>query len=362
VLSRRELNRTLLERQLLLRRAKISAVAAIEHLVGMQAQVPNTPYVGLWSRLSGFAHTELSDLIERRKAVRLAMFRSTIHLVTARDCIRLRPLLDRAVSRGLDGGVWARRLAGIDRRQLVGEARAFIDEQPRTFQQLGAFLRRRWPDRDASTLAIAVRGWLPLVQLPPRGIWGSSRASYHVSAEKWLGRRLDVPRGPDDLIMRYLAAFGPATVADMQSWSGLNGLRAAVERLRPKLRTFRDERGRELLDVPRAPVLDADIETPVRFLPEYDNAFLAHADRSRIVTEADRRRVFSVGYGAVLVDGFIAGIWRVAPSKASAVLRVETFRRFAKAEERAVSEEGHRLLAFVAEDATSRDVAFSPLS
>ena len=336
----------------------MSAAAAIEHLVGMQAQVPNAPYVGLWSRIDGFRHEELADLLERRKAVRVAMQRSTIHVVTARDCLALRPALHRAVERGLAGGTWGRRLAGLDRAAVLTEARTFLEEQPRTFAQLGAFLRKRWPERDASVLAIAVRGWLPLVQLPPRGIWGSSRAAYHTTAEKWLRRRFARSAAPDQLIRRYLATFGPATVSDVQTWSGLPALRAVVERLRPRLRTFRDEKGRELFDVPRGSLADAGTAAPPRFLPEYDNALLAHADRSRIVDDAHRQRVFTVGYGALLVDGFVAGIWRVSRERSRAVLRVERFRRFTADEQRAVSDEGDRLLTFVAADADDRDLAF----
>lgn len=362
VLTRRELNRTLLLRQLLLERSKISAAAAIEHLVGMQAQVPTTPYVGLWTRLRGFEHGELAALLQERKAVRLPMQRSTIHLVTARDCVALRPVLRDAVARGLRGGTWGRRLAGIEKGTVLKAARAFIEAEPRTFAELGAFLRRRWPERDAAVLAIAVRGWLALVQIPPRGIWGSSRAAHHTTAEKWLRRKLGRSTSPDGLIRRYLAAFGPASVADMQSWSGLAGLRAAVERLRPRLRTFRDEKGRELFDVTRAPIADADVAAPPRFLPEYDNSFLAHADRSRIVDDADRRRVFVVGSGALLVDGFIGGTWRVSRSASRARLTVDGFRQLDRAEEVAVSDEGERLLEFVAADAPDRDVTFSRAS
>ena len=338
------------------------AATMIEHLVGMQAQVPTTPYVGLWSRIEGFRRQDLTELIEARRAVRLPFLRSTIHLVTARDCLALRPSLNDAAEKQLRTRSWARRLSGIDRRALIEAARAFVEERPRTFAELDAFLQKRWRGRDRSVLAIAVRGWLPLVQVTPRGMWGASYGPRHTTAEQWLGRKLRPPRQPDALIRRYLVAFGPASVADMQSWSGLSGLRADVERMRPRLRTFRDEKGRELFDVRGAPIGHGDEPAPVRFLPEYDNAFLAHADRSRIIDDADRRRVFRVGFGAVLVHGFIVAIWRVTSTASRATLRIEPFRALSNAERRDVTTEGDRLVRFVATEARHREVMFSAAS
>src|SRR4051794_357725 len=174
VLSQRALNRALLARQKLLQRESISTSEVIEHLVGMQAQTPNSPYIALWSRIEGFQPDKLSNLILNREAVRIVLMRSTIHLVTARDCLFLRPLMNPVQVRNLASTGWGRGLDGVDLDALVAAGRAILEEQPRTAKELGALLHERWPDRDPATLAIAIRNLAPLVQIPPRGVWGKS--------------------------------------------------------------------------------------------------------------------------------------------------------------------------------------------
>jgi len=357
VLGRRALNRALLERQLLLRRHGMPARDAIERLVGLQAQTPNSPYLSLWTRLEGFQPDELSRLIQEREVVRIALMRSTIHSVTARDALILRPLVQPVLDRGLKT-TYGRRLEGVDLAELEAAGRALVEEKPRTFSDLGALLGERWPDRDPSALAQAIRVLVPLVQVPPRGIWGAGGLATHTSVEAWLGRSLEAEPSLDEVILSYLAAFGPASVKDAQTWSGLTRLHEVFERLRPRLRTFRDENGTELFDLPDAPLPDPGIPAPPRFLADYDNALLAHADRTRIIDEAHRPRIWRENgfQPTVLVDGFVRGTWKLAKEKGSATLTVEIFDQLSKKETAALTAEGKRLLAFLVPEAESREV------
>ena len=353
ILSRRALNRALLARQMLLQRAQIAAVDALEHLVGMQAQAPLAPYVGLWTRVEGFAPDELVTLLTSRAAVRIALMRSTIHLVTARDCFALRAVVQRPLIRHLTA-TYGNRLAGLDLDEVARAGRERVEEQPITLHALGRSLNELWPDRDPEALAIAVRNLVPLVQVPPRGIWGSGGVARHTSAEQWIGRSVDPDPSPNRMVRRYLTAFGPATIADVQNWSGVSGLKTTVEAMRPQLRAFRDEDGRTLFDVTEGLLPDAETPAPPRFLPEYDNALLGHADRTRIIDHADRSRVFT--RGALLVDGFTSGAWRITRTTRTASLAIELFRRLPRREQAAVSDEGERLLGFAAPAATQRDI------
>jgi Winged helix DNA-binding domain len=356
VLSQRTLNRALLGRQMLLRRRSLSAAKAIEHLVGMQAQVPGSPYVGLWSRLEGFDHGDLSRLISSRRAVRMSLMRCTIHLVTARDCVALRPVMQPVLERGLYvGSPFARQIEGVDIAALLAAGRAALDKKPRTTADMRRLLTKGWPGYDSNSLAYAVRYLVPMVQIPPRGLWGGQGLPTYVTAEAWLGRPLGSDVSPDAMVMRYLRAFGPSTVADIQSWSGLTGVRAVVERLRSRLRTFRDENGRELLDVPGGLFQDPDAEVPPRFLPDYDNALLAHDDRSRIIAKEHRRLV---GRPTLLVDGYAIGFWKLTREKSVVTLVIETLKRLSKKDVKAVEAEGLQLLDFIAAGATNKLVKF----
>ncbi|MEU3557261.1 winged helix DNA-binding domain-containing protein [Streptomyces fragilis] len=361
VLDRRDLNRALLARQLLLERSTLPAAGAVAHLVGMQAQAPNPPYVGLWTRLAGFAVEDLASLVRSREVVRLVLMRGTIHLVTADDCVALRPVLAGALRQGLKG-TFGRKLEGLDLEKVAALGRELVEREPLTLGGLGERLADRWPERDPFALANAVRNLVPLVQVPPRGLWGESGQAAHTTAEAWLGRPLAGQDAPDTMIERYLAAFGPASVKDMQVWSGMTRLAEAVKRLRPRLAVFRDESGRELFDLPGAPRPGGRAPAPVRFLPDFDNILLSHADRSRILTEEQRARVFTRN-GLIrptfLVDGFVAGMWRLEQTRGAAALVLEPFGPLREADREALTEEGGRLLAFAAGPAASREVRFA---
>jgi DNA glycosylase AlkZ-like len=360
MLSLRALNRALLERQLLLRRSELSAFDAIEHLVGMQAQSPLAPYVGLWTRLEGFQPDELVRLMNDREVVRIALMRNTVHLVTAEDCLMLRPLTQVIFDRDLRvNTTFAPRLRGMNVGALAAAGRALVEERPRTNTELGALLQEQWPDRDAASLVFAIRSQVPLVQVPPRGIWGKGGQVRCTSAEAWLGRPLDADPSPEEMVIRYLAAFGPATVKDLQQWCGLTRLRDVVERLRPRLATFRDEAGNELFDLPDAPRPDPDTPAPVRFLPEYDNLLVSHADRSRVISEVDLetlRATERLVRGCVLVDGFFRGLWQIKRQRGVATLHIESYGPLSNHDRDTVAEEGEHLLTFAASSAKAREI------
>ena len=199
---------------------------------------------------------------------------------------------------------------------------------------------------------------LPLVHVPPRGTWGRGGAVPATLAEEWLGRPLAKSSSPDKMIGRYLAVFGPASVADVQEWSGLTGLREAVERMRPKLRIFHDEAGKELFDLPDAPLPDPDTPAPPRFLPEYDNLILGHADRSRMLTDEHRKALWTKNglLATALVDGTVAATWKIVRGRRRAVLTIDPLRRIAKTDRTALVAEGERLLAFTDPETATRDV------
>jgi hypothetical protein len=355
LLTGRALNRTLLGRQLLLERVARPAEAVIEHLVGMQAQEPIDPYVGLWTRIEGFDPAELSTLIEQRRAVRGSTLRTTLHLMTGRDFLALRPVLQDVLERAWRSSPFARDLVGLDLAEVVAAGRELLDKEPLTTAQLAVALADRWPDRTPNSLAYASRFLLPIVQVPPRGLWGKKAPPRALTVETWLGQPLGRDTAADDAVLRYLAAFGPATVSDIRIWSWLTGLREVVDRLRPRLRTFRDEAGRELLDVQDGLLVDPDVPAPIRFLPQYDNIFLSHDDRSRIllkrVTVPDL-----VWKGGVLIDGFISGAWRIRREKGRATMTIELAVPLAGAPRTEIEAEGTSLFEFLAADADQREL------
>jgi hypothetical protein len=361
-LSLREINRATLERQMLLRRWQMPMLDAVERLVGLQAQTPHSWYHGLWTRLEGFQPERLAESLINRQVARIALMRSTIHLVTARDCLWLRPLTQPAIERSAKGS-FGRHWIGLDTEALVAAGRSLVEEKPRTFSELGKLLAERWPDRPPAALAQAVRAWAPLVQVPPRGVWAMSGPAAHTTAEAWLDRPLATNPSQEEMILRYLGAFGPATVKDIQTWSGLTRLSEITDRLRPRLATFRDEHGRELFDLPDAPRPDPDTPAPPRFLYDYDNLLLSHADRSRFITEEYHKRGLAMDGpmpSIALVDGFTKAAWKIIRSRNTATLTIKPFTRLSKKDTAALTEEGARLLAFAAADADAQDIQFTP--
>ena len=361
VVGQRALNRALLARQLLLERTSMAVADAIEHLVGQQAQVPKDPYVGLWSRLDAFDPSELGTMVEDRRVVRAALMRATIHLVTARDAVRLRPLVQPVLERTFTtGSPYGRRLRGVDLDEVLELGRAWVEDRPRTRADLVAAFAERWPDADADAMGYAVQYLVPLVQVPPRGVWGKGGRATWASMERWLGRPFDERPSIDDLVVRYLGAFGPASVMDMQSWSGLTRLKEVFERLRSQLRVDRNEAGRDVFDLPDAPRPDPDTPAPPRFLPEYDNLLLGHADRTRLVSHEYRRELMAAAgtktVNTFLLDGVVAGTWTVLRDGDAATLVVEPAVAVPKRARAAVVEEGARMLTFSAADAASHAV------
>ena len=361
VLSSRALNRATLERQLLLRRSALPAKEAVAHLLGLQAQNTKPPYYQLHARLDGFGPADLSTLMESREVVRIVTLRSTIHTHTADDALTLRPLVQAARERELRQ--FRSGLVGVDLDRLTEISRELVEERPRTMKELRDRLLGHWPDADPQSLAIAARCRLPLVQVTPRGLWGQSGQVALTTAEHWLGRPSEPAPAPDETVLRYLAAFGPASVQDMQTWAGLTRLREAFERLRPRLLTFRDENGVELFDLPEAPRPDPDTPAPPRFLPEFDNVLLGHADRSRVIPPAYKGRngKGNQAYGTLLVDGFLAAIWRTEktadPAGDPATITVQPLGTLGRAQREDITREAALMLSAMTE-ASTHDIRF----
>ena len=359
-LGPRDLNRALLARQMLIERVRVPVAEALERLVGMQAQEPQAPYVGLWNRLAGFDPADLSGLIESGDAVRGWLMRSTIHLVSDRDYGSLWPLLARVQQRNLRSTGPGRTLTQIDRTELLELARAAIATAPRTRAELGAALQERWPAQSGSDLSFPISLLLPVIQPPPRGLWrrgGQARLAVADVRLEDLSEEAAWLRAADAMMRRYLAAFGPATVMDAQAWCGLTRLGAVVSSEGGELRRFRDEQGRELLDIADGLLPDPETPVPVRFLAPFDNAILAHADRSRIISRGDRDVVFRDRLMRTFtVDGFVAGTWQLSDG----TLHIRPLRGLRGDDSEAVAAEAAELVRFLARDERSCEMRFHP--
>ena len=362
-MARRALNRALLERQWLLGRVEKPISEAVERLVGLQAQAALPPYYGLWSRLESFDPHELGRMLTERELVRLTLMRATVHLVTVRDALLLRPLLQHVVERN-HNGAFGRRMGGADPEELATVVRELLDGEALTARELGTLLVERGIGADVEAIGNAARVYVPLVQVPPRGVWGAGGQAKYQPLEAWVDRPLDREPSIDQVVLRYLGAFGPASVMDVQNWSGLTKLKDVLERLRPRLLTFRDEQGKELFDLPDAPRPEPEVPAPVRLLGEYDNVLLGHADRRRIIPKdfpwramlADGRFVNNL-----LVDGTLRATWWIErDGKRRATLAIRPFRKFTRQERAEVADEAARMIDFAASGADTRDVRVEP--
>jgi hypothetical protein len=361
VLSLRDLNRATLARHMLLEREGMPVAAAIERLVGLQAQQALPPYVGLWTRLRDFSREDLASLIEDRTVVKATLMRVTLHLCTADDFVRFRTTLQPALA-AASADIARQRGADFDRDNLLAAARRFIGERPRTFAEISDMLAKLMPDQDVGAMRYTVRTHIPLVQVPINSGWSYPGKPEFTLAEPWIGRRISAKDSLRELVFRYLAAFGPASVTDMQTWSGLPNLKEAFEKLRPELKVYRTDGRRELFDLPDSTLPGEDVPAPVRFLPEWDNLLLSHSKRTRVVADEYRSRVYLPGLrvaATILVDGFVRGAWKIEKSKTAATLAIEPFDKLTKKDRTALTEEGERLVRFIEPDLRNHEIRFA---
>jgi hypothetical protein len=341
-LSLAALSRATLTRQLLTKREKLDVATAVERIGGMQAQLARAPYVGLWTRLAKLDRAALDRALDEKRVVRSTLMRGTLHLTSAADYVALRGTIQLALDHGLRG-VLRDRMKDVKPEDVVAKARAFF-ATPRTFDELrdgGVF------EGDVRAQAYAARLLVPLVQLHD----GSSR---FVLAEKYLGKKIPTKVDAALLVRRYLAAYGPATIADAQTWSGIPSLADAFASLKKELVVLRDEKKRELFDLPRAPRPDEDAPAPPRFLPEFDSILLAHKDRRRFVADTHRKAIYLPALrvaSTLLVGGVVAGTWGIERKKSTATLTARPFAKLAPKDRAALDEEAEALVRFVEPEA-----------
>lgn len=340
VLTRRVLNRTLMQRQHLLERVPMAPTGVVDHLVGLQAQENLPPYLGLRARISAFDPRRLSDLLADRSCVRLLTLRCTVHLHTTADALRVRPVLQDMIDRRMGPTEFYRHIDDLGHETVRAAARAILEAGPLSARDLGVALAARFPDHDQRLLQNAARGLLALPQLPPRGLWRRSGRPVYALLEDWAGAPLVTAPDARDLVRRYLRAFGPASIADVTTWSGMTGVRGVVDSMTEELVRYGQEKGPELLDLAGLPLVEEDVEAPVRFLGTYDNVFIGHADRSRIIAEEDRRRWATAPTTAtgqvLLVDGMVRALWSIVAGR---VVVQEPYLAFTRAQQEAIEAE-----------------------
>ena len=355
VLSAKAVNRATLARQVLLEREQTSAVDVIGRLAGMQGQEPKHPYVGLWSRITGFEEAELDRAVQDRTVVRATMFRGTLHLVTAADYLRFRTTVSPVLEAGLK--VLGDRGAGLEPDKVVAAAEKLLAKEPLTFTEVRDALQEQFPEVNERALGFCTRMLVPLVMYPADVRWSWTANSRFTPAEEWIGKKLHKRAEPLELVTRYLQAFGPATPADFQTWSGLQKAKPLFDEL--DLATFTDEAGKTLYDVPDGPRPDEDTPAPVRFLPEFDNVLLSHAKRERIIADEHKPHVFTKNLrvkATYLVDGLVAGLWTAEKKRGVATLTVTPFGKLLKKTQAELEREGAALIRFLEPDAKTHEV------
>jgi hypothetical protein len=361
VLTLRELNRATLARQMLLEREKMSIPKAVERLVGLQAQQAIAPYIGLWTRLKDFKRDDLAKLIEDREIIKATLMRATLHLATAADYLWLRGTVQPALTQGFES-IRKTRGAEIDFEKVITAAQKFLSEKPRSFAEISAMLTELDPEADVGAMRYGVRTHIPLIQVPVNKGWSYPGNPEFTLADSWLGKTIPDTEDFKLLVFRYLAAFGPASVTDIQTWSGLPKLKDALDKLKPELQVYRDEGKRELFDLPDVSLPDADTPAPERFLPEYDNLLLSHQKRTRVIADEYRKQVYLPGLrvaSTILVDGFVRGAWKVEKTKGAATMTITPFAALTKQNRENLAAEGEKLVRFVEADAKSYEVRFA---
>lgn len=343
--SARQLNRTLLHRQGLLERTTATVPEMVRHLVGLQAQDPLPPYLSLHARLADLDPYDVTRGLERRSLVRILTMRGTIHLLTPEDALALsawtRPVHDREGSRSVN----VRPAAHLDRADFAAAVAEVLEDGPLPLKRLGETLAVPFPEVAPTALVARARVATSLVQVPPRGAWKQSGGVVYQLVDRWLG---GAPVQPDaqQIVRRYLRAFGPATPADVTTWSGVTGL-AAVLRAMGDLVVLEDSEGRRLYDVPDSELVDADAPAPVRLLGAYDNLWLSHAGRDRVTDPGKRRHWMGPNGGVgntLFVDGMLEGLWRLVDGRVS----VELLRDLTRTERAGLDEEIGRVEALLA--------------
>ncbi|WP_225826501.1 winged helix DNA-binding domain-containing protein [Streptomyces naphthomycinicus] len=363
VLSRRALNRATLARQLLLERAQTSVADAVERLLALQAQQPSAPFLGLWNRLAGFTADDLRTALDRREVVRATYVRATVHLLSARDYLAFRALVEPSLAAAAAAAT--KRIPGpdADPERLVSVARGVLGAGPLDFGAIRERMQVEFPEVNDRALGYCVRMNLPLVMVPTADRWAFPASSQVAMAESWLGTEPAANSSAEDFVRRYLAAYGPAGPADLREFGWLKTA-DVFQRLAPELREFTTEDGQVVYDLADAPRPDPDTPAPARLLPEFDSLVLAHKDRSRIVPTEYRPRLITKNLrvpASFLWDGFVAGTWSTTRRRTAVTLTLTPFERLPAQAVRELSAEADRVLRFTDAGIAERDVVVAPV-